>query len=234
MEANLDLLIPALFVATAAAVSIVSMSFMKRRWARELEAMRTTASLLGLELKEGLDAVREVYEEDGSPQAAAALERLPKPILKLLSLGAQWRLEGERGGFRVAVHPETRQSGKSSTTYTVARAYFGEELGYDLTVQREGALFKLGKALFGASEVELGDPALDPRVKIKASDPAAAQALLGGEEARRVLGALCDAKGDFRVTRGYAHWEIRGVVTEPGELGSALDLLVRLASSLER
>lgn len=36
------------------------------------------------------------------------------------------------------------------------RAYLGHDLGHDLSVLREGAFFKLGKALFGLQDVELG------------------------------------------------------------------------------
>lgn len=229
MEVSFDIIVPAAFVGVSAIVMFVGMAFAKRHWARELEQIRMTASLLGLELKEGLDAVKELYDEEGQARFAAGLAKLPKPILRFLAMGAQWRLEGEREGVRVSIHAEARQSGKNSTTYTVVRAYAEDDAGFALSVTREGAFFKLGKALFGLEEVQLDDPELDPKVKIKAQDASSARALLCRDEVRRSLLDLCAIKGDFRLSRDRIQWERQGVLTDAAELGAVLDLLLPIA-----
>jgi hypothetical protein len=232
MDESLNFIIPLIMIVAFLLLGGFAIILSQRSKTKSLDTGRALSEGLGLELVGGEAAFRRACEEAGQGEYLAKIERLPAPILRFLIANAPWRLEGERGGLRVAVYPESRSSGKSSVTYTVARAYYRLPLGYDLSVQREGAAFKLGKALFGIQDIELGDPELDPLIRVKAGDPLAAKLLLDRAEARGPLLALATRYRDFRATRDYAHWERRGLPADAAELAEVLDLLVPLARAL--
>jgi hypothetical protein len=78
-----------------------------------------------------------------------------------------------------------------------------------LHVQREGIVGKLGH-LFGKHDIEVGDPEFDRAWKVKADEPARAQALLN-PEVRKVLAAWKKADLNVRITDETVHfWMIPG------------------------
>lgn len=235
MEENLGFIIPVVTIAVGVVIGIVAISVAKRSRMRERQIVCDLAALLGLEAIDAEASLRKAYEDAGQGALLAKLEKLPAPILRFILANAPWRLEGERDGVRVSVFSETRSTGRTSTTYTVVRAFYRQDLEYELSITHEGALFKLGKALFGLKDVELGDPELDPLIRVKAGDPIAAKLLFGGG-ARDALASAAQAYKEFRATASYAHWERRGVPTEAAagaaEIGAVLDLLVPVAKAI--
>jgi len=226
-----SILMSAIMVLIFVTMIPVAIGVSRRARAKELESARELASALGLDLVSGEESFRIACEEAGQDSGMAQIAKMPAFLRKWLIEAASWRIHGERGGVRVAVYTETRSSGKNSTTYTVARAYF-RALPYALTVSREGAFTKLGKALFNLQDVELGDQELDPLVRIKAGDPLSAKLLLGRSEVSRALLELASQKLDFQVKEDRVHWERRGTHLDPGEIGIVLDYLVPLARLL--
>lgn len=231
-ESDLNLVIPLVFFAIAIPLGWLALSFARRSAAADREKARNLALALGLEYGEGRDPVEDIVPE-GSPGHEKATEFFRKfPLFGFLSALAPWRVSGERGGVRVEIFPETRSSGKSSTTYTVARAWLREPAGQELRIAREGFFTKVGKTLFGLQDVEVGDAVFDQAVRIKAKDPLQAKLLLDRLEVRERVLALLEAQPGAFVTSTYAHWEKQGTKLDEAELGGVLDLLVPVARAL--
>lgn len=207
--------------------------------ARIRERARSLAAELGFDCVEGGPALAGAVEAqnlEGFTAKAATL------LTRLLATTMPWRLEGRVEDFRVTIRPETRSSGKSSTTYTIVEVFLPSPLPYKLRVAKEGLFTKLGKALFGLSDVEVGDPAFDPLVRIKAEDPLAARLLLGDEEAKRAFTALLESvdglsgslSGGAYADQEKLHWEKVGYHLDPAQIGAILELLVPAAKALAR
>lgn len=209
----------------------LSIVFSLKRKAKILEAGRALGEALGLELVDGQEAFRRA-RLGADDEALAQFDKLPPLLRNLLARGGSWSLRGERGGLRVAIYPETRSSGRNSTTYTVVRAYLREPLGFELRVRREGVAAKLGKALFKLQDIEIGDEVLDPLIRIKAGDPDRARLVLGRAEARRALAALAASGLDFTVLSDCVHWEQLGTRLDPAEIGPVLELLIPAATAI--
>lgn len=229
---ELDFIIPAVFVGVSILASFFGIGHANRSIRREREKARAAAAELGLEYRDGEEVLKAGYEEAGQGAMYDRLKRAPSFIARLLSGLAPWRMEGSVEGTRVAVYRETRSSGKSSTTYTVLRAYYGEPLSYELRVAREGVFAKLGKALFGLADVEVGEPEFDASFRIKAGDPLQARLLLGGEEQKRALLEALERCPGFRAEGAFVHSERLGVRLDPVELRSVLSALCRAARAL--
>lgn len=226
---GIEYAIVTVFIAIWIVGGFIAFKFLRKGLARDREKADSLAAGLGLELVQGEEALRRMYRDSGQESQLAAFEKMPEFIRRFSIAMTPWRIEGERGGIRVAVYRESR--GKNNSTYTIARAYPAPPLPFSLSVTREGGAYKLGKALFGLQDIELGDPELDPIVKVKSGDPMAARLRLGQGEARSALLEAATLKY-FRLTESYAHWERHGAADDPAELGPILDLLVRVAKAV--
>ncbi|HJK91764.1 MAG TPA: hypothetical protein RMH26_13605, partial [Polyangiaceae bacterium LLY-WYZ-15_(1-7)] len=118
-------------------------------------------------------------------------------------------------------------TGKSSTTYTRARAAFPVGAGPVFRVYQQGMLASIGKAL-GTQDVTLGgDPAFDERFMVKCDDPEAT----GAAWTRRAKALM---KG-FSELRASSDGELITLVLfgarkEPAILNGLMDLAGELAS----
>ncbi len=209
---------------------VVAISRQKRR-TREDAANLATA--LGFELVEGVEAVRQSAPPALEQAVMEKYEKLPDFMRSLVERAAPFVVVGHVDGVRSTIHVETRGSGKSRTTVTVARADYPKPLPIELRIGHEGTLTRLGKALFGLQDVEVGDEEFDRAVRIKAADEAAAKVIVGrSAEARdAILGLLAVSKSAF-ATQSCAQWEGQGIRLDVSEMRSVIGALVRVARSL--
>ena len=212
--------------------TLLALRFLTKRRIKETEEAKGLAALLGLRLLEPAEAMRRAYEVSGQTDFLARLEKLPQPVVDFLRDNASWIVEGERSGVPVDIYSETRGSGRSSTTYTVVRANLASPLAFDLHVAKEGAVVRLGKALFNVQDIEIGDEDIDPYVRIKSADPEAARVLLGKSEVKRALIAALSQAPGFHVTSTFVDWDRVGTTADPAVITPILDALVPLAKAL--
>lgn len=162
----------------------------------------------------------------------AQVEKMPLALKKFLLAQMPWKLSGLYNGVKVMVYPETRSSGKSSTTYTLVRAYYKNPLNYKLTAAHEGFFTKLGKSLFGMQDVEIGDAVFDPLVRIKTSDEYAAKDLFSRSETRDAMIDALSFNAGIRAENSFIHFEKVGVITDTETLRTILDKLSAFAKSI--
>jgi hypothetical protein len=226
--------VPLIFVLSSIVLTVIMVGTQKARLAKEREQARALAASLGLAYLGGREALEAAYRESGAIGSGtwSSLQKLPAPIVDLIIAMAPWRLSGERQGLRVEVFVETRNAGKSSTTWTVARAWLPEAAPFELRIAHEGFFAKVGKALFKLEDIELGDPDFDAELRIKASDGTAAMILLNRAETKAALRALIGTHHGATVTERFAQWERQGIRTDVAEIGAVLDLVVAVARSL--
>ena len=133
---------------------------------------------------------------------------------------------------RITIFFETRGSGKSPTTYTVVRADYPTPLPFELYIAYEGTFTRLGKALFGLRDLEVGDEAFDRAVRIKTGDEAAARTVLSRPDTRTaILGMIALSKEAF-ATNAYATWERQGRRYDPVEMRTVIAALVPVTRTL--
>lgn len=231
-----SIMITVVFIAVSLLISAVGVAFAAAGNKRTREALRSLAPLLGLVMEEaGSDPVSsgsDAYGSLGSGQGLAT-NGFIDVLKKIFSNRAAWRLTGSVGSARLAIHPETRSSGKSSVTYTVARANLGTSLSFDLRMGREGVFSKLGMAIGAIQDIEAGDAAFDKAVRVKSSDRDRAQSLISDSSVRDAMLKLLASSPDAYVTNQFIHWERRGVITDEVIYREMLDAMTAMANSLE-
>lgn len=131
---------------------------------------------------------------------------------------------------QAVVHLDTYvvSSGKSSTTYTRARAVFSLGSGPSFKVYKEGVLSSIGKAI-GTQDLELGgDKGFDDAFMVKGDDVAAVREAWTSKAKGLMFGQLHDTRavsdGDDVVLTCH------GAVSDPSKLTALLDLAGELAS----
>lgn len=208
-------IVPLVFVGLCA-ISFLVMSRMLRRLH---EKMRAVAAELGLSYRGPLeDAPAGVPSDHLAPAGPRGLFRMLGP----------WRLVGNRSGVFVAVFPETR----GKTSYTVIEAYYPEALPFTVRIGRETALARLGKSVFGMSDIEVGSERFDSEVRVRGSDPARIAGLLAHADVQdRILAAL-QASRLVTVTERAARWEKQGTPMKAEACREALDLVVPIARAI--
>lgn len=119
-------------------------------------------------------------------------------------------------------------TGKSSATFTRARASFALGGGPSFKVYREGVLSSIGKAI-GTQDVELGDDrGFDDAFMVKCDDAPATRQAWSPKAKGVMFGQLDDVRvvsdGDEVVLTGL------GALTDPSKLSAMLELAGELAS----
>jgi len=231
MEA-MEYLVPAVFVLCSILFGVGGLYFGVRRTKRQRERAERAALELGLDFSSGEEAILAAYGGKEGDPSLKLWEKQPAFLKKLFSALGPWRLVGKRDGIDVAVYEETRSSGKSSTTYTVVRAYYPEPLPFELRVAKEGFFAKVGKSLFGLQDVEIGDPEFDTEFRVKTGDPLQAKLRLDRPETKRAFLEALRAYPAFRAERAFVHYERVGIHTDAEELRPVLGLLVPAARAL--
>lgn len=117
-------------------------------------------------------------------------------------------------------------TGKSSTTYTRARARFPLGFGPCFRVTPEGLLQSLGKAL-GVRDIELDDVAFDPRFVVKGETPAAIR--VAWTPAARAS-ALVLSRPNVTSDGAEVTVSVRGVLVALDELDALVSVAGELAS----
>jgi len=196
------------------------------------ERARGLASDLGLSYSEGLEAAESAAQEQGRESYSAKLEALPPFLRKLLDKFAPWRIFGEYGGVPVRIFPETRSTGKSSTTWLVVRALFRDTIPFKLRAGKESIFDKVGKTLFGLQDVEVGDYVFDEAVRIKASDPTSASVLFSRPETREAILNLISSWPGAVVTSEFIQWERIIGKKAMEEVPAVLDLITAATKTI--
>jgi hypothetical protein len=187
------------------------------------------AAALGFEMLHGRDAVRRVIPGTSaeSQAAMANYEKMPAILRNMFEAsGKTMCLAGMSDGVRVTIFHESRGSGKSHTTFTVVRADYAKPLPFDLHIAHEGTLIRLGKALFGLRDLEVGDEAFDRAVRVKTDDAAAARAVLANPDARAAILGMIALSTETIATSAYAQWERQGRCYDPSTIRPVIAALV--------
>lgn len=87
------------------------------------------------------------------------------------------RIVGELEDIDVEVRAEVRGAGRSKKSFTVLRFHLPGPAPAGLELRREG-LEESVKKLFGGQDIELGDPAIDPELRVLGADPEAVREVL--------------------------------------------------------
>ncbi len=220
------------FILFAGLVVFIGISASRRHKRRIMEDAANLAALLGFELVEGVEAVRRSAPGFSEQAVMENYKRLPVPLRRLVEEAASFVIVGTVDGAGIAIHLESRGTGESQTTYTVVRADYPKPLPYDLRVGHEGALLRLGKALFGLRDVEIGDEEFDRAVRIKAGDEVAAKVMFGRPQAKAAILDLLALSRSAYATQSYAQWEREGVRLEVSEVRSVIEKLVPVTRAL--
>jgi hypothetical protein len=183
------------------------------------------------------DRMRRVADELGftynGPGAEPPDAVEPTGAQRFLRVLKPWRLTGMRDDIAVAIYLESRGSGRSRTTYSIVEASFPRPLPFTLRVGRETAMARLGKAVFGLHDIEVGVEQFDAAVRIKGSDPDRIGRLLSGTGVQdRILTAL-QAAPTITVNEKAAFWEKRGTAEKAETYQQAMELVVPIVRALK-
>lgn len=153
-----------------------------------------------------------------------------------LGLGAlpsfQHQLCGEHRGTAVTVVQYETGSGSSTTAWTAAIARIDPPLWLGLEVRRESFVDEL----FGGRDIQLGDPAVDAKLRVSSFAPARTATFLSAADGE-VRGALhymqaLTSSHSLNVSDSSVQVTRMGVITDPGEVGRMLEAAVSLATWL--
>lgn len=144
-----------------------------------------------------------------------------------------WRIHGAIDGVPVSVHQEKvrpgRKKGRIVTRVTVELA----NVPPDLEVSVETFGDKL-KKVFGAGDVEVGDPDLDGALKLRAPGAAEARSFLNQPSMRVALLELARHHATFRLAGTTAAIQGDRLVTDPDEVARRVDRLVALGRAAQK
>jgi hypothetical protein len=204
----------AIFVGT----TLLSIPLIYRMLRRNHERMRAVADELEFTFHGGVD------QPPGAPE-----QGFGQRLLKILQ---PWRLTGTRDGVAVAIYLESRGGGKSRTTYSIVEASFPRPLPFTLRVGRETALTRLGKAVFGIQDIEVGSDRFDAEVRIRTSDPERTRRLLADAGVQERILAALEASPTVIVTEKAVTWEKRGTVERAETYRTAIELVVPVVAAM--
>lgn len=211
-----SVLIPILFIGAI----LVSIPLIYRYLRRNNERMRRVADELGFSYN-GPGA-----EPPGTPEAG-------QPGQKFLQALKPWRITGMRDDVAVALYLETRGGGKSKSTYSIVEASFPRPLPFTLRVAKETAMARLGKAVFGLHDIEVGVEPFDRAVRVKGSDPDRIRGVLSGTGVQDRICTALEASPTITVTEVAAFWEKRGMGESAETYRAAMDLVVPIVRALK-
>jgi hypothetical protein len=213
---------------------IITVPLMGRRSRKTRAEVGNVAAALGFELFEGMEAAGRMTPAALRQAAREQHEKMPDVMRKLVERTARNLLcaAGTVDGVEAAVYLESRSSGRSNATYTVVRADYPKPLPFELRVGHEGVLTRLGKAIGGLSDVEIGDEEFDRSVRVKAADTAAARDALGRPGARDAVLSLLALSPSAYATGTCACWEQQGTYLDPEKTRTRLAAVVAVAGTL--
>jgi hypothetical protein len=142
------------------------------------------------------------------------------------------RIFGRYRDLDVEIRAVTRGSGKSRSTWMVCRVLLSRPLPAGLRVTTEGFFSRVGQLILGA-DVQTGDPEVDRRLHIQASDAAEAKAFLHTPRVRRALYDLAEAYSGMEVKERSVTVETRGLMSSERALAALLNRVVAAAIGLQ-
>ena len=173
-----------------------------------------------LKLLHGREAVKRVIAGT-SAEAQAAManyDKMPAFLRNIFeSSGKAMCVAGSVEGLRITISYEIARRGECRTRSTVVRADYPRPLPFELHIACEGSFTRLGKALFGLRDLELGDEAFDRAVRIKTGDAGAASALAEPRHEGRDPRDNRDLHGGIRDGRLRPSGNGRGATYEASE-----------------
>lgn len=177
------------------------------------------------------------HESKRWQQAAQALglrlERNPRYSGALFKPYYVNRMVGRRGGLPVAIGVRVVSSGsgdnRSTTYYTYAVVDFERSLELGLRARAKHAVSRLLSAVVGESDVQVGDPEIDPYYSIWAAEPEMVQRLFGVPYVGEALRWHREAPFRPQIDDDSVRVETRGKELDPTALGRAMDGAVDLA-----
>jgi hypothetical protein len=188
---------------------------------RTLDAMRRVASELGYSFSGG-----------GGEGSESRMASLPPALARAVAFMAPWKIEGREGDSRVNIFTITRGSGKSRTTYTVVEMSVHPRERINFTLSKEGFFSKVGKALLGTQDIQIGDESFDTRVMVKGSDPAKVQALLATPTFRASILEAIEAYPSLTVSGELLRFERSGIITKPEFYRELIGKMKEIATGL--
>lgn len=136
-------------------------------------------------------------------------------------------MRGRIYGLPFVLETFTRGSGRNSSTWTRLRVHYPAPLDLGLRITREGFWSFVSK-LFGAQDVEVGDPAFDSMALIKSNSPARTREWL--TPARRLrIARLLDSYPNVEIGDSAVEWAQRGVLRKADRIVGLVKALVRVA-----
>ncbi len=146
-------------------------------------------------------------------------------------LFAPRRIRGTYSNMSVTVDTASRGSGEKTRKSTRYFVGFPHSLGLGLEVRHEGFASRVSR-LFGAEDIQFGDPAFDNEFEVRGSDPDRVAALLTPDRRREIMrrlgphatGRIAD-DGIFASTKGVERKDTTIVVTVENLVALAVGLL---------
>jgi hypothetical protein len=124
------------------------------------------------------------------------------------------RARGERRGKHVEIYNYTTGSGKSRTTWSALSARPRADGGLTFKVTRQGFGSKVA-SLFGAREIQVGDPEFDAAWFIETNRPEFFAAALLPELRAKLQGAARGSRGSYKLEHGkVVYSEVGGFFDE--------------------
>jgi hypothetical protein len=203
-----------------------------RRQTRQITTgLKDLAAVFGFEVLEGRDAIRRMGPDREA--TAKAIDQAPEPLRRLLERAAANALcaVGTVEGVQVTIYAYST-GGKNSSTFTVVRGDYRQPLPFELRVTSEGGLTRLGKALVGLKDIEIGDEVFDRAVRIKAATEAGAKEALTMPGARDAVLALLALPGYASITNTCALWEQQGRHFDPEKSRERVTAVAAVARAL--
>lgn len=165
---------------------------------------------------------RRVWREVASRRGGRYVE----PVSGLFRSSSE-AIEAAVGHAMVRLDLYVVSTGKSSVTYTRARARFAIGAGPAFSVYEEGVFSAIGKAL-GAQDLELGDAPFDEQFIVKGSDPEAVKAAWTARARSILQRTLHRTRADS--DGAEVKLVVVGAMTDPAVLEAMLELAAELAS----
>lgn len=190
------------------------------------------APALSFALDQAVDLARRIlaaHEEIGPSDTVQAIEAAMREVAARRGLAYDERrrhLAGRVEGMHVEVDAQVR--GQHRWTQLTTR--FDRPLGIRLRLTRPGSLSALGK-LFGAQDIEVGDPVFDARFVVKGAPESAVRAVLTPDVCAR-LATLQEQSAELSVQDDHVRADVAYPMTHAAVLEQGLLAMARVGAAL--
>jgi len=135
----------------------------------------------------------------------------------------------------------SRGSGKSRTTFTRVRLNYVKNIAFELEIFPQNFLMELGK-IFGAQDMELGEPEFDEKFMVKSNEVFLFADLLANQRLKYLLHQ--QRYFILRIGENYSnfphsiddiyliYYHARGTITDPQRLRDLFDLFTEIIETL--